>query len=267
MLIVCPSCASEYTIDPAYVSPDGRNVRCAACREKFFVGPPEDDAPPAAAASALDDEWAAAIEEVSHRSEPLSVDASTGRDVPAQGNGERGKKSRKKGKAAPVAKTGFLARFAPAPGNQIPAAIALLCLLVGLPIAGVLARDRIVESVPDMAGLYEAVGLRVNLRGIDFAGITTVVTKEPGGDVLVVEGEIVNPTGRERRVPAILISLRDDTQQSLYSWTSEPPRTSLAGGESVRFRARLVAPPAEARQVLVRFAPGRDGTAVAAQAP
>jgi predicted Zn finger-like uncharacterized protein len=37
MLIVCPSCASEYIIDPAQIGADGRTVRCAACRGTFFV--------------------------------------------------------------------------------------------------------------------------------------------------------------------------------------------------------------------------------------
>jgi predicted Zn finger-like uncharacterized protein len=41
MLIVCPSCASEYTIDPAKLGPDGRTLRCAICRDTWFVSPAE----------------------------------------------------------------------------------------------------------------------------------------------------------------------------------------------------------------------------------
>jgi len=37
MLIVCPSCASEYTIDPAKLGAEGRTVRCAICRDTWFV--------------------------------------------------------------------------------------------------------------------------------------------------------------------------------------------------------------------------------------
>ncbi|WP_203236367.1 zinc-ribbon domain-containing protein, partial [Methylobacterium crusticola] len=40
MLIVCPSCASEYTLDPDRIGPEGRKVRCAACREPWFVARP-----------------------------------------------------------------------------------------------------------------------------------------------------------------------------------------------------------------------------------
>jgi predicted Zn finger-like uncharacterized protein len=43
MLIVCPSCASEYTIDPASLSADGRTVRCAMCRHTWFAAPETSD--------------------------------------------------------------------------------------------------------------------------------------------------------------------------------------------------------------------------------
>ena len=39
MLIVCPSCASEYEVDPVLLGPNGRKMRCASCREVFFATP------------------------------------------------------------------------------------------------------------------------------------------------------------------------------------------------------------------------------------
>jgi predicted Zn finger-like uncharacterized protein len=38
MLIVCPSCATSYMIDPASVGSGGRLVRCARCRTTWFAG-------------------------------------------------------------------------------------------------------------------------------------------------------------------------------------------------------------------------------------
>jgi predicted Zn finger-like uncharacterized protein len=37
MLIVCPSCASRYSIDDDKIGASGRTVRCASCRTGFFV--------------------------------------------------------------------------------------------------------------------------------------------------------------------------------------------------------------------------------------
>ncbi len=39
MLIVCPTCASEFTLEPERIGPTGRVVRCAKCRGAWFVPP------------------------------------------------------------------------------------------------------------------------------------------------------------------------------------------------------------------------------------
>ena len=41
MLIVCPSCATSYMIDPAAVPAGGRTVRCARCKSTWFTGGPQ----------------------------------------------------------------------------------------------------------------------------------------------------------------------------------------------------------------------------------
>ena len=41
MLIVCPSCATSYMIDPAAVPPTGRTVRCARCKTTWLAGGPD----------------------------------------------------------------------------------------------------------------------------------------------------------------------------------------------------------------------------------
>jgi predicted Zn finger-like uncharacterized protein len=46
MLIVCPNCATSYTIDPATLGPAGRTVRCARCKSTWFAGGPHSEAEP-----------------------------------------------------------------------------------------------------------------------------------------------------------------------------------------------------------------------------
>jgi hypothetical protein len=41
--------------------------------------------------------------------------------------------------------------------------------------------------------------------------------------------------------------------RELYSWTALLPRSVLPQGESLPFRSRLASPPAEGKQVMVRF--------------
>jgi predicted Zn finger-like uncharacterized protein len=40
MLIICPSCATSYMIDPASMPKAGRTVRCARCKTTWFAGGP-----------------------------------------------------------------------------------------------------------------------------------------------------------------------------------------------------------------------------------
>jgi predicted Zn finger-like uncharacterized protein len=40
MMIVCPSCATSYMIDPASLGPAGRMVRCARCQTTWFADAP-----------------------------------------------------------------------------------------------------------------------------------------------------------------------------------------------------------------------------------
>ena len=39
MLIVCPSCATSYDVEPARLEPDGRQVRCVRCRTVWLAAP------------------------------------------------------------------------------------------------------------------------------------------------------------------------------------------------------------------------------------
>jgi predicted Zn finger-like uncharacterized protein len=50
MLIVCPSCATSYMVDPASFGAAGRTVRCTRCKTSWFAGGPE-AAPELAAAT------------------------------------------------------------------------------------------------------------------------------------------------------------------------------------------------------------------------
>ena len=143
-----------------------------------------------------------------------------------------------------------------------------LALLVCLALAAaVWGRGAVVRVAPATAALYAGIGLPVNLRGLEFRGVRSEVVGAGIDAVLVVEGEIANISGRDAAVPPIEIGLQAAEGQMLYRWSNEPPAQSLKEGDALSFRARLAAPPSEARQVLVRFVPSRESAAaVASQA-
>ncbi|MCZ8103783.1 MAG: DUF3426 domain-containing protein [Burkholderiales bacterium] len=119
--------------------------------------------------------------------------------------------------------------------------------------AGVVQRKPIVRAVPQTAKLYAALGLAVNLRGLEFHGVRSSLVKDGDQSILVVEGEIRAVAKDPVDLPRLQLSLRGADGHEIYAWTAEAPRAALQPGETTPFRARLVAPPSEGLDVVVRF--------------
>ena len=144
-------------------------------------------------------------------------------------------------------------------GVMVPAFV-----LVGLVIAAttaIAARASIVSVAPATAALYAGVGLPVNLRGLSIAKVhATVAQQTEGPGELLITGEIENLRDTNTSVPDLHLALRGEDGCEIYVWTAKAPKISLNARERVPFRARLAAPPAGVRDVLVKFrAPGDKG--------
>lgn len=119
-------------------------------------------------------------------------------------------------------------------------------------------RGDFVRALPQTASFYAALGMPVNLRGLAFEGVATAEEQHEGVPILVVEGNVVNDARKTVDVPRLKFIIRNAARQEIYSWTSVPSRAVLPPGEAVAFRTRLASPPAQARDVLVRFVTRRD---------
>jgi predicted Zn finger-like uncharacterized protein len=237
MLIVCPACASEYRIDAERVGTSGRSVRCAACRETWFISADE-----VVAAMfdemASDDEPAPPPPEPAPAAEPdAPADEAVRRPRPATTKGGRAGKPRRKA------------------GRLSPALAACLILAAALPLT-LLFRADVVRAMPQTAGLFARIGLPVNLRGIDLTDVAAFQVPAEGSNParLVVEGDLVAVARERVAVPPIEVEVRDAGGQPLYRWSVPGPRSALEPGERARFTASLSAPPEKGRQIEVRFA-------------
>lgn len=117
----------------------------------------------------------------------------------------------------------------------------------------VLMRDTLVKQSPDLASLYQLVGMEVNLRGLEFRNLRTFMEVEDGKRVLVVEGSIRNLQEETNSVPAVRLSIRSADLQEVYAWTVEPRTQRLNGLDETRFRTILADPPTGASDIQVRF--------------
>ena len=144
-------------------------------------------------------------------------------------------------------------------------AISQALVLVGLVIMGTAAigaRAAIVSIAPATAAIYAGVGIPVNLGDLSVAGVRVTTTQQPDSSgELLVTGEIANLRDRETAAPNLRLALRNEDGRELYVWTVRAPKSRLGARERVTFRARLAAPPAGVRDVLVKFAaPGDKGS-------
>jgi predicted Zn finger-like uncharacterized protein len=140
----------------------------------------------------------------------------------------------------------------------VPGLPAILLALVAANATLIGWRSDVVRLLPQTASLYATIGMPVNLRGLAFENIKIGKEVLDGVSVLVVEGSIVNVAAKSAEVPRLRLSVRNESKNEIYAWTTLPTRSILAPGETLPFRSRLASPPAEARDVLLRFFNRRD---------
>lgn len=321
MLIVCPSCASRYEIDPEKLGAGGRKVRCRACSFQWLAhgeGKPQDAAPeiegtvafsrtleqeaaenppePAPAPSEagpamrpdqsaedfVAQEWTRAAEvdhavsdALSRSEDPVPQEqAQPGEEaVAARDTGPAEAEQplhaaiaglpRGKGAARPRGRRslGFLARIPKfvssgpvravfSPGGIVLVGSVLLTVLV-------VQRHAAVSRVPQLAGVFRAIGLPVNLQGLEFERVATELVEDAQGRFLIVQGDIRNVGKGTLAVPPIEIVIQDSTVKSLYTWTAEASRPTIIQGDAIPFRTRLASPPQSGSNVILRFAADR----------
>jgi hypothetical protein len=120
--------------------------------------------------------------------------------------------------------------------------------------AFVAGRESAVAAVPDLAGLYEAIGLPVNLQGLainDLAGDRHMTGE---GARLTVSGALVNLRDSGQSVPDLVVELRDAAHSPVRAIAMAPPVAFLAGLDSKAFQVVIDDVPKNAVGVAVRFA-------------
>ena len=278
MLIVCPSCTTAYRIELSTLGAAGRTVRCARCRATWFASVSE----LAPAAVALP-----AVQEVPRPPQPGPDDLGEA-DQQAHENGDIEVSSGETPSItianAPPLVPALAQDLAPTTGADIetvasrrarqggnkrrrsrrwPGLPTLILVLAGIVAALLNWRATVVRFVPQTASLFSAVGLPVNLRGLNLDNVKTSVEAHEGVSVLVVEGTIANLTRQPLEVPRLRFAVRNAAGYEVYAWTALPAEPVLAPGDRAPFRSRLASPPADAQDIIVRFFTRRDVTAAA----
>jgi predicted Zn finger-like uncharacterized protein len=141
------------------------------------------------------------------------------------------------------------------PLTQLQNAIVVLLIVDAVLIGW---RNDVVRLLPQTASLYATMGLGVNLRGLVFEDMKVTTEQRDGVPILVVDGNIVNDSGKLVDVARIKFAARNAAREEIYAWTAVPPRAALPAGATEAFHSRLASPPPEVRDILVRFVTRRD---------
>jgi predicted Zn finger-like uncharacterized protein len=246
MILTCPSCSTRYQTGSAVFAPPGRNVRCAKCGHVWF------QAAPGAEAELEPEPIAASIAAPVGSGTGLVAEATpTMGDSARVGAGPAVQDSM----SPPVRRS---RRFSGAALAQSAGWTALIFLIAALGWASVQYRQTIAGVWPQSASLYAAVGLPVNVRGIELTNISYQQEYQDGQPVLSVTGKVVNISNRELPVPEIRVVLLDDAKHELYHWNFDAGIPTLKPGGESTFVTRLSSPPPEARNLNVRFAESGD---------
>lgn len=228
MIVTCPSCETRYRVDPEAITVRSGRVRCAACGHGWKVS--EEELTPAEPAKP-----SLRKTPVDSGPKPASpMEAVNPHEVVRKRAETRRQRARKT-----VESAGW-------------AVVAACCLTVlG---AAFLFRVDIVDAFPRSASAYAAIGLDVNPHGLEVHNLRAYAAEDETGG-LVVEGVVVNVTGRERAALPLRAMILDAEGQVLVEWMVMLDALSLPGRGEEAFRSVLADPPEGAAELEVVFSP------------
>ncbi|MBT6118376.1 MAG: DUF3426 domain-containing protein [Rhodospirillaceae bacterium] len=229
MVISCPNCGVGFRLDPAQLGTEGRMVRCSACRHTWFQPPPRpepQDAPPV----------------------PPDFRAMEAEAPVRRQHADWPRDSRRGGR-----------------GIGLIAVLIIAALLIAVGAAGYQLRDRIVAELPQLAPVYDTLGIETAAvapapgDGLAIRDLGWSQAEAGGLPVLIITGRIANLSEVARPVPGLKAILEDEANREIVSWTFDPEAGEIAVGGSVPFTTRIENPPPEAKNFRTTFVARTQG--------
>lgn len=276
MIITCPNCQTRYQVATETIGSAGRKVQCAHCNEAWQARP-QPPAPPRPRVVAGQDVPAPADDRLFGPEDEKGLDAAF---VEEERNALAGQRAEAlagaivdavEAKGTTKADPGLsriqqraisrrrddLISSLPYAKVRRTARMAGLFTLIAVIAGGIQFRTDIVRQFPDLAGLYSAVGLGVNVIGLEFTDMRTLRSLRDGQSVLVVDAKVVNVASRTTEVPSVVVTLVNQNGTPLYEWSVAPQVRSLAPGEQMGLTTQLANPPLGSEHVRLTFINGR----------
>ena len=226
MIIQCPACSTRYVVPDTAIGVEGRTVRCAKCRHSWFQDSGE---LPLRPAMVLQDDGSTggeidvAAEADDRGPDPVFAPASPPPPPPV-GEARYANPQQSQFDSAPPfrRRANPLKMWSWAAGifAVVAAGLILAVSFFGLPDWVPVSRPTFAAAQPDLQ--------------LDFPPERQERRQLPNGkEFFAASGSITNIGTAARRMPTILIVLRDARDRIVFSWEVPPPQRSIAPGESV----------------------------------
>lgn len=118
--------------------------------------------------------------------------------------------------------------------------------------------EAVVSAAPAALKAYKAVGMDVNIYGLEIRRIEQQHSVVRGVRILTIKGDIVNVADDVKKIPWLRFGLRDTQTAEVYNWTLDTATRPLRPGEVTSFITRVASPPEAANDVQIRFAHGHE---------
>ncbi|MDZ4689726.1 MJ0042-type zinc finger domain-containing protein [Terricaulis sp.] len=243
MILTCTSCSTRYYADDAAIGPAGRTVRCAACGFSWFAEPQLELRTTAEAPDAVRAE-APAVQ----AQEPLTRERV-----------ERLRRAAEQPGPAPSAAAKFRAQQAERMRRERARAAMVVWTATGAALAAsatgmVTFRQDVAEVWPRSASAFAALGLDVNVYGLEFYDLAVERAFDGATPILLVSGEVRNIGRDDKLVPPVRVSLRDSNSHEIFELVNAITDQPVAAGGAIPFQIRVENPPTDAVDLEATFA-------------
>jgi predicted Zn finger-like uncharacterized protein len=268
MLLVCPACRTRYVVPDSAIGVNGRQVRCANCKESWYQDGPTlavEPKPPAPAVVAPPF-VAPIVESAANEAITAQPDHAEPDQSPAPANTALPNLDALDRSSTTVPVTDYAeptpsfaetpappsfisdayegpSRFAHEPPFKARRNPAKLWLMAAIAFALFIAAAGSALwyfGVP--TGSFSMAGKEPDLKIVLNENLEQN-ERADGTPYFIASGSIVNPTGQSQRVPDMLITLKDASGRPVYNWKMRPKTRNLQPGGKIEFsEARLDVP-------------------------
>lgn len=295
MILTCPNCGTQYVVKDGAIPPEGRQVRCAACKHSWHQGPENQE-------SAEQSEEAAGVPfaadtAAASGTEQQETDVSLAEATLIEPRSGPEAEERAYEEAAIEAGTDASGLDGPAVIDEAPGALPQPEVNAAPPAAD-WREPPVAEDAPDMFTPFAEDELQPQRRGKTTAVLVVVLViiaaaaafwvfappalksklglasvgatplqlvtthmdrqhLESGNDLLTLTGRVINPSGKEQSVPPIQAQLKNRAGKVVYSWTIQPPAQTLPAGGSASFNSAEVSVPPGGDELTITLGDGK----------